>query len=114
MIKNYKFNYDNDKAIVRFIVDTEKFTEEHAKETLDFFTLDYDEDNDIIDEVMKYYAFEVIKLSSNDIFNRNVKHVINEFKGLEGYCNIDGSRGIELVEITPHNFDIYLLEVEIN
>lgn len=104
MIKVYDFEYISAwDATVSFEVDTDVFTPEMANITLEFFTWDYDEDNDPIDEVMKKYAMEVIKQATFN--NYSESGVINAFNNNEGFGCIDGSIGIKLIEITPYEFD---------
>jgi hypothetical protein len=113
MIKHYTFDYNIWDAQATFKVDTEKFTPEMAQSTLDFFTWDndYDEEEDPVDEVMKKYALEVIKVAT---FNQtNVFGVISEFKNKEGFCKLDGSMGIELMTVTRYVFDDDSLSMEV-
>lgn len=112
MIKIYDFNYDMYEAGAKFEVDTDKFSPELAKETLDFFTWDYDQEANPIDEVMKKYAMSVIRISTFE--NYNTYGVIEEFKKKEGFCSIDGSMGIKLIDVTPYEFDWDQLQVEIS
>lgn len=111
MIKRYNFNYNSYDADVSFIVDTEIFTNEHAQATLDFFLWDYDSDADPIDEVMKKYAIEAIKIATYYVCG--VYGVKEQFKELEGYCLVDGSSGIELVDISGYEFEEDDLVVDI-
>lgn len=100
---DYKFEYDYHEADVHFKVDTEKFTKEMAYDTLNFFTWDYDEDEDPIYEVMKKYAMEAIRIATFN--NYNEFGVIDEFNDNEGFYRIDGSYGITLVQINGYEFD---------
>ena len=110
MIKKYKFEYDYDIEIM-FQVNTDIFTEEHAKATLEFFTLNYDEDADHIDEVMRKYALEVVRISSFQY--RGIEYIKSEFENLEGFGRIDGSNGITLVLLDSMELDENLLEMTI-
>lgn len=111
MIKHYNFNYDNWRASVDFTVDTEKFTNEHAQATLNFFLWDYDKENNPIDEIMGKYAIEVLKMAS---FGGLTKEgIIIEFNNKEGFCKIDGTFGITLDSFTELDIDENLLDVEI-
>lgn len=103
MIKHYTFNYNIYEAEACFKVDTDIFTKEHAKETLEFFAWDYDKEADPIDEVMKKYAIECIRVATFNNFN--VFGVKQDFKNKEGFCNIDGTMGIELNVISGYEFD---------
>lgn len=111
MIKHYTFNYNVYEAEAAFKVDTEKFTEEKAKATLEFFLWDYDTEADPIDEVMKKYAMEAIKIATFEDYN--LAGVIEAFKNKEGFFPIDGSHGIELNLINEYEFDEYDLEMTI-
>lgn len=102
-IKTFKFNYDYHEAEAVFKVDTDVFTNEHAKETLEFFIWDYDENNDPITEVLKKYAMEAIIVATKYSFN--VRGVISDFKDKEGFANVDGSLGLTLVSVDGYEFD---------
>lgn len=111
MKKIYKFDYDSMEAFAEFIVDTEIFTADHAKATLEFFTWKYDEEADPIDEVMKKYAMQAIRIATAN--NYNEIGVIEEFKDMEGFCRLDGSVGIKLTQVSYYEFDEDRMEVEI-
>ena len=111
MIKKYTFDYNTYEASASFIVDTDKFTNEHAKETLEFFSWDYNKDEDPIDEVMKKYAIEAIKIATFNGYN--LFGVKSEFNNLEGFCKVDGTSGIELVEVSEYEFDDDSLDMSI-
>lgn len=111
MIRNYKFDYSAGEAIVSFKVDTEVFTEEVAKETLEFFSWDYDEDGDLIDEAVKKYAMEAIRIAT--VNNYNEIGVKGEFENHEGYCRVDGSLGIELIYISEYEFNDSYLDMKV-
>lgn len=111
MIKSYSFNYNMNDAEVTFYVDTEMYTPEMAKTTLEFFLWDYDSDADPVDEVMKKYAIEAIRIAS--VNNYNKSGVLLEFMNNEGYHKVDGSAGIILVSVSEFEFDERDLEVKI-
>jgi hypothetical protein len=111
MIKTYEFNYSNHDAEACFEVNTDEFTPEHAKATLDFFIWDYDLEGDPIDEVMIKYALKAIKIATFENFNLN--GVINEFYEAEGYCPVDGSSGILLKSVCGYEFNPLFMEVKI-
>lgn len=110
-MKHYTFNYDMFEAEACFKVDTEKFTIDIAKKTLEFFTWDYDKDGDPIDEVMKKYAMAAIIIAT--IEGYNLYGVIQEFMNKEGFCKVDGSMGIELDFIQQYEFDENKLSMEV-
>lgn len=110
MIKKYKFDYDYDFS-VHFEVDTDKFTEEFAKATLEFFSWNYDEEADPIDEVMKKYALEVVRISAFSY--SGIQYVKNQFQNLEGFGRIDGSVGITLMYLVSSELGDDLLEMTI-
>ncbi len=113
MKKKYKFDYDNGEASAEFEIDTEKFTPELAKETLDFFSWDvpYDEDGDYVDEVLKKYAIEAV--SDATCNNHNTYGVIYDFENKEGFCRLNGETGIKLLNVSGYEFDDYKLQVEV-
>lgn len=112
MKKTYEFKYGvYGDATANFTVDTEVFTPELAKLTLDFFDFDYDEEEDIIDEVMKYYALDAIREAT--INCHNTKGVISDFNNKEGFASIDGSLGIQLDGVQMIEFETSELEVDI-
>lgn len=111
MIKEYTFNYDMFEATAFFIVDTEKFKSEDAKILLEFFTWNYDENADPIDELMKKYAIQAIKIATAE--NYNDYGVKCWFEENEGFPKIDGSIGIELISVEQYEFDEDKLSVEI-
>jgi len=94
-IRRYQFNYDFYKAYVEFDVNTDIFTEQSAKEVLDFWTWTYDKENDLIDECIKKYAFECIILSGENNFT--LLGIKDAFENKEGWTKIDGSMGIEIL-----------------
>lgn len=110
MIKKYKYTYGFHDATAEFEVDTEKFTPEIALEVLLFWTWDYDEDADPVDEAMKKTAMEVIQVATFNGYN--TLGVKDEFEAKEGWWKLDGSVGITLVDVSGYDFDEDLLELE--
>lgn len=102
MIKTYTFEHEYD-AEVEIKVDLEKFTQKMALNTLEFFSWYYDEENNPIDEVVRKYAIEAIRLST--INNYNINGVIRAFENNEGFYKVDGSMGIELVMVLGIELD---------
>lgn len=111
MTKTYHFDYDYLEAEARFEIDTDKFTAELAKETLEFFTWQYDKEADPVDEVMKKYAMEAIRIATFN--NYNAFGVTSDFKNKEGFAPIDGSKGIKLMMVSAYEFDEEKLEMKI-
>ena len=112
MIKKFKFDYDCCEAQAVIKVDTDLFTKQHAQTTLDFFTWDYDEDNDPVEEVLKKYAMEIIRVATKYSFN--VSGVTRDFENKEGFAKLDGSLGLTLVSVIPYELDEEKLELTIS
>ena len=97
-----------------FLVDHEKFTEELAMIPLDFFGKSYPKD-EIIKQGLIMYAAEAIHQAT--IHQENATGVINRFAfGIEGYNEIDGRHGIQLISVTGYeveesNLDLTLSKV---
>ena len=109
MIKEYKFELPFNLALAKFEVDLDIFTKEHAEQTLTYFSWDYDDENDPIDEVMKKYFCRAIHVAS--ITNYTTRGVIRAFNEEAGFCSVDGSSGITLIEVDAIDFyelDYYL------
>jgi hypothetical protein len=110
-IKKFKFNYDFHEAEAVFEVDTELFTDEHAKLLLEFFSWDYDEYNSLTTELLKKYAMKAIKTAT--MYDYNVNGVIRDFKNQEGFAPVDGSIGITLISVYSYEFDYDKLDYNI-
>lgn len=79
---------------------------ESIKSMVDFWTgsekrLD-ENDGDYLQTFLKQLCHEVITLVSTD--NLSAAGVIEEMKGKEGWCPIDGSYGIKLLSVTAPDF----------
>ena len=111
-MRHYTFNYNIYDAEACFKVDTEIFKPEDAKELLEFFTWDYDENADPIDELMKKYAMTAIKIATAE--NYNLLGVQSWFKDQEGFIAVDGSQGVELNLISAYEFDEDALEMTVS
>ena len=109
MIKTYEYDYNNGEASASFLVDTEKFTPDMAKELLSFFVWYYDTENDPLDEVMKKYALQAIRFATYNGHNKS--GVISDFEEEEGWSRVDGSEGITLTEVTEYEFDDRFLTI---
>jgi len=109
MNKIYKFVYGIYEASAEFEVDHNIFTEDLAKCTLEFFTWNYNKENNPIDEVLIKYAMEVIKVATFNNFN--IIGVIDYFNENEGFCKIDGSKGIKLFSVTEYKFEEEYLQL---
>lgn len=104
-IKKYKFDYGMQDAFVHFDVDVDIFTEQIAKETLDFFKWEVEPDyeNCLIEEALKKYARMMIIIGA--FRNISLNQIISEFNELEGYCPLDGTYGITCTLFEGHDFD---------
>ncbi len=103
MKKKYEYTYGFHEAGATFEVDTEKFTEEMAKQNLQFFIWHYDPEADPTDEIMKKYAIQAIQQATFN--NHNVRGVISDFENLEGFVSLDGSQGITLLSVDAYEFN---------
>lgn len=102
MIKNYKFEWLS-RYECEFEVD-DRFTEEIAQETLDFFSWYYDEEANPIDVVLRKYALEAFRLATR--YFDGASGVIDSFKTeAEGFGVIDGSIGIKLLRVDCLEFE---------
>ena len=79
MIKIYRYDYEQGEASATFKVDYKEFLPETAKALLEFFTWDYDEEANPIDELMKKYAMIAIREASYNDYN--IIPTISEFRG---------------------------------
>lgn len=111
-IKKYSFDYDLGEADALFEVDTEKFTEEMANATLEFFSWDYDKKANPIDEVMKKYAMRAIEFATFN--NHNAYGVKSDFENAEGFAKVDGSVGVTLIRVNGYEFSYFDLEMTVN
>lgn len=102
-IIDYTFNYNIYEAEACFKVDTEIFDKEMALATLNFFSWDWDKEADEIDEVLKKYAIKAIEYATFN--NHNVFGVKRDFAEGEGFASVDGTKGIELMNVTGYEFD---------
>jgi hypothetical protein len=109
--KIYKFNYDYYSAMCKIEVDLDVFTAEMAKSTLEFYSWDYDEEADPIDEVMKKYAMAIIKEATRR--GLDDADFVKVYFDEEGFGKVDGSIGVLLTEIESYDFDIDNLEMEV-
>ena len=112
MIKHYTFNYNLHEAEACFKVDTEKFKAEDAKLLLEFFSWNYDQDADPVDEIMKKYAMTAIRIATSE--NYNERGVRSWFSEQEGFLAIDGSQGVELTFVYAYEFDEEVLYMEVD
>jgi hypothetical protein len=112
MIKKYDLDYNNGEAGACFTVDTEKFNPKLVKAYLEFFSWDYDDEADPLDELMKKYGIQAIKIATAENFNDY--GVKGWFEEAEGFPNIDGSVGIELTYVAEYEFDEDSLFIKID
>lgn len=109
MVKKYKIEFVDLWLDVVFEVDEEKFRPV-AQETLDFFTWDYDEDEDPVIEGVKKYAARVLDVGTE--YNYNTKGVKDMFdRGIEGYASLDGKYGITLLSSEVIDYTELTVEV---
>lgn len=99
----YDYDYNFLEASAVFTVDTDILTVENAKMMLEFFIWEYDKEGDIIEELMKKYAMQAIKVATAESFN--TYGVKSWFEESEGFLALDGSQGIELISVTEYEFD---------
>lgn len=111
MIKTYKFQYDYWCNII-FEVDTDKYTEELALATLEFFYWSWNNQNDPIIEVLKKISIQCLSLSLDEYNTYGIKE---EFDNKEGFPKLDGSDGLTLVriddfELNEDNLSLKIIE----
>ena len=106
--KKYCIEHTYSSGLVQFEVDLEKFTHTHAQETLDFFSWDYDDEGDPIDEVVKKYALEVFRVGGGSS-HLGVIHYWSQ----EGFGPIDGEIGITLTDYTQIEITEDDIEMEV-
>lgn len=99
----YQFNYDYYSAGADFTVDVDEFGEENARVLLDFFLWEYDTDGDPVDELMKKYALQAIRVATAE--DLNVEGVREWFYNAEGFPPVDGTVGITLDSVEPYTFE---------
>lgn len=110
-LKIYKFIYGTHEGEIQFEIDTDKFTEEKANDTLTFFIWDYNKKANPINEVMKKYAIQALEFATFN--NHNARGVKSDFENYEGFYPVDGSHGIRLIYVEGYNFDENYLNVTI-
>lgn len=111
MKKTFQFDYNYQEAGATFVVDTDVFKPQHAKDLLEFFTWNYDKNADPIDELMRKWAMQAIEIATAE--NYNEYGVKSWFKENEGFLAIDGSMGVELKFIQQYEFDESVLFVTV-
>lgn len=90
------YEFENKGGYCTLEIDLDKFTEEKAKETLDFFAWEfpYNKDKNLIDEVAKKYALECMAIAT--IKGYSILGVVEEMKDNEGFYSVEGSEGVKL------------------
>lgn len=109
-MKRYLFSYLHE-VDATFEVDTTKFTREAALTFLNFFTWDWDKDEDPIDEAMRKLALAAFKVASGN--NYNAFGVANELSEWEAYPLLDGSTGIRILDVDIYEFNTDELDMEV-
>lgn len=104
MKQKVRFDYDMHAATIVFIVDREKFTEEMAKETLEFFVWDepYDKEGDLVLEFLKKAALKAFPIAC--YHNWNAYGISEWFAAAEGWPAFIKENGLEIVSITNFEF----------
>ncbi|GAK96843.1 hypothetical protein JCM19294_1152 [Nonlabens tegetincola] len=116
MIKIYKYDDWDTCADASFKVDLTVFKKEHALAFLQFYTWDWDEDKCIIEQALRKCAYQAIMIATQKDHNTvGVKRVWNVYS--EAYPSIDGSLGIELLnvglmELEPDNMTLKIEDYE--
>lgn len=110
MKKQYTYDYDMGEGKITFEVDTEKFTEEMAKEILSFFG---DESDEPMEEVMKMYAVGCLQAA------RGLYFILPEYTAqrfndhVEGMYPVNEGHGIKIVDVDYSEINEYDLQREI-
>ncbi len=112
MKKKYNLYYRDTGAMASFVVDTEKFKKKDAQLLLDFFTWDYDKENNPIEELLKKYTVEIFILVLSQ--NLNISGVNDYFDNEEGLICLDGSVGVELIGVNKFSFNEEEFSILIN
>ena len=110
MSRKYKIEFTELSLEMEIEVDTDVFTVDRALDTLEFFSWYYDEEGDLIDEVVKKYAAAILRVGSE--YSYNAYGIRENFKE-EGFASVDGSYGIKLIEYDPIDFGDLDIELEI-
>tara|TARA_R100001530_G_scaffold110150_2_gene77489 strand:- start:453 stop:788 length:336 start_codon:yes stop_codon:yes gene_type:complete len=108
MIKKYEYEYNFGDASAAIEIDTEKLTQDDAKELLAFFTWDYDKKADPYDEIGRLYCRQAMNFATAN--SHNTFGVKLDFKEAEGFPEVDGTYGITLLDV--HGIDLSELEIE--
>lgn len=67
-------------------------------------------DGDYIKTFLQNLAREILYIITE--YNYNISGVISEFKNREGWCVMDGSKGIKIISIDDFEFELDNFEVE--
>ena len=106
-----RIDYDSGEATAFIDVDLEMFTEEMAKDTLDFFGWEYGEDPRY--ESVKRHGIEAIFESTKS--NLNTEGIIECFSinsVKEGFFPLDGKYGLTLINVDGYDLDESLFEIK--
>ena len=113
-IYNYTYNigsYGFGNPKIELKVDSKKYTSVIAESFLDNYTEYINRDNEPLDEAIKKIALECVKTATKG--ELGLEEVIEEFEEKEYYPSLDGSMGIELINIDYIDFDEDNLELEV-
>ncbi len=97
MIRTYKYAYDFGSAYATLEIDTDVLSKDDATQLLNFFAWDWDNENDVYDELAKKYALSAIKFATHN--SHNLIGVLSDFKEAEGYPELNGVYGIKLIYV---------------
>lgn len=102
-MEKLKFEYGFLDGSVTLELNRELFTEELAKEVLDFSSWEKDENNDVVTEACRKIAYILFVFASLNRYT--LQGVLNNQDELEGIPLLDGSVGIKLINIDVFEFD---------
>lgn len=101
-IKTYKYEYNWGDASAHLEIDTEKLSEGDAKMLLEFFSWDWDVEENIYDELGRLYCRTAMCFATTNV--HNLRGVLSDFKDAEGFPEVDGTYGIKLIQVSGIDF----------
>lgn len=112
MIRKYKIEDSNTYLECSINIDPSILSEADAKLLLEFFSWSWDRDANIYDELAKKYAMSAFNFATQN--RHNTIGVRQDFDAAEGYPKMDGSLGIELIDVEGYEFDDSEFNVTVN